>query len=180
MSLEKKHRKLADIVAALSEEHGYLEELFNEVEQLEGLFYASSALRGLIADSRVSDDKKRKVIEALLKDRFSPYLMSSIDYLISRGNSNRLFSFIHYLKSVLRKRLEAQTAVIRTAVELDDKSKKAIEEFISRKSQKPLSVKYETDPELIGGLILKIGDELIDASVRGRLERFRKSLSVRL
>ena len=71
-------------------------------------------------------------------------------------------------------RLEVE---LTTAIELSDKDAKTIVGQIEKASGKKVEATRKVDPELIGGLVLQVGTRMVDASVRGRLERLRHELT---
>ena len=71
-------------------------------------------------------------------------------------------------------RLEVE---LTTAIELSDADAKAIVGQIEKASGKKVEATRKVDPELIGGLVLQVGSRMVDASVRGRLERLRHELT---
>jgi F-type H+-transporting ATPase subunit delta len=71
-------------------------------------------------------------------------------------------------------RLEVE---LTTAIELSDEDAKAIVGQIEQASGKKVEATRKVDPELIGGLVLQVGSRMVDASVRGRLERLRHELT---
>jgi len=64
-----------------------------------------------------------------------------------------------------------------TAIPLDDEDRLKIGQHLTDTLSKPIVLKYEVDSSLIGGIIIRIGDQRIDGSIRGKLEDLRKNLS---
>jgi F-type H+-transporting ATPase subunit delta len=67
-------------------------------------------------------------------------------------------------------------AEVRTAVALDDERREAIASRIREWTGKQVEIETEVDPELLGGAVIRIGDQLIDGSTRGRLRGLREQL----
>lgn len=180
MRIEKKLRKLADTLINLASSHDYLEGLYGEVLNIENIILTVPALRQLFISEEISSEEKKKVIASVLEGRFSPFIVATIHYLIDAGKHKKIIRFLYYLKHRLEIAIRKEQATILTAIEIDEDIKHKLEELLEKKLGKRPRVKYEIDPEIIGGLILKIGDELIDASIKGRLLRFKKNVSAQL
>ncbi|MFC1968311.1 ATP synthase F1 subunit delta, partial [Chloroflexota bacterium] len=67
-------------------------------------------------------------------------------------------------------------AEVTTAIQLDPKDKEALSSQLSALTDKKMVLSTEVDPDIMGGIIVRIGDKLIDGSTRGRLEALRKDL----
>lgn len=70
----------------------------------------------------------------------------------------------------------AARATVRTAVPLRDAEQQALQKLLERLFRRPLELDIEITPSIIGGVWVRIGDEVIDGSVRGRLEALRHHL----
>ena len=67
-------------------------------------------------------------------------------------------------------------AQVTTAVPIDERQKATIASRLGQRVGKTVTVETRVDPEILGGVIAQIGDNVIDGSVRGRLERLRRAL----
>ena len=70
-----------------------------------------------------------------------------------------------------------EVAEVTTAVELDDDQKLRIAQRITDILGKPVVLRPQIDPEVVGGIVVRVGDRVIDGSVRSKLEALRRSLS---
>ncbi len=68
------------------------------------------------------------------------------------------------------------TAEVRSAVELDAATVARLEEALSRATGRPVEAQVIIDPSVLGGLVARMGDTIIDGSLRGRLESLRQTL----
>jgi F-type H+-transporting ATPase subunit delta len=178
--IEKKLRRLADTLISLASSHNYTEGLYDEVANTENLILAVPALRQLLISDEIGSEEKKRVLASVLEGRFSPILIAAVHYLIDTGKHKKILRFVHYLKHRLENEIRKEQATVITATEIEEDLKRSLAELAERKLGKRPKMRYEIDPEIIGGLILKIGDELIDASIKGRLLRFKKNVSAQL
>jgi ATP synthase F1 delta subunit len=73
-----------------------------------------------------------------------------------------------------KKRLEVK---LTSAVELDRKIVDQVSKEVERQTEREIDVETEVDPEILGGLVLQVGNRVLDASLRGKLERLRKEVA---
>ena len=69
-----------------------------------------------------------------------------------------------------------ERAHVRSAVELDESSKKSLVDQISNIVGKKIELTTEVDPTIVGGLVARVGDKIIDGSIKTKLQGLRKSL----
>jgi F-type H+-transporting ATPase subunit delta len=84
---------------------------------------------------------------------------------------------VEHFNELLRRERGIQRAEIRSALPLDDEDRKAIVERLRQLTHNEIEISEHLDPTLIGGIAVRIGDQLYDASVRSRLERLRARLT---
>ena len=71
----------------------------------------------------------------------------------------------------------AEIAEVTTAIELDDKERLALAQRLTDIIGKPIVLKPKVDKSLLGGIVIRVGDKLIDGSVRNKLEALRREIS---
>ena len=118
---------------------------------------------------------KNRSIEAVFPDT-NPMVKNLVTLLISRGSA-RLIRDVHLNYSQLvdeywgRQRVEVTSAVTLDAGEVE-----RISRFVSELIQKEVVISTEVDGTILGGVIIQIGDQLLDGSVRSRLEGLRRQV----
>jgi F-type H+-transporting ATPase subunit delta len=125
--------------------------------------------------AKVPLSEKNRSIEAVFPD-INPLVKNLVALLISRG-STRLIRDVHLSYSQLvdeyrgRQRVEVTSAVPLDAAELE-----RISRFVSELIQKEVVVSTEVDETILGGIVIQVGDQLLDGSVRSRLEGLRRQV----
>lgn len=113
-----------------------------------------------------------------MKDQQSQKLASMLlDYLRTTSQSVLPPNLVKDLKVAASHEDKSNSVVVTTAIEIDDSDKKMISAYISRKTSGEPKIEYKTNPDLIAGFTLRIGDELIDASVSRKLESLKEHLA---
>ena len=139
----------------------------------------------LLGDERVRhivDDPSRPIadrrglIATLLGRRVSEPVRRLVALLADRGRLELLPAVSTEYDELLKRDRGIVTAIVTSAAPLTKDESKALEERLRRRTGAEVELKPVIDESLIGGLTVRIGDELLDASVRGRLERLRNEL----
>lgn len=149
----------------------------HELERFEQMRKASSELQELYANPGIERDAKMKVTSTLAKRLgLSEMAVKVLGVLIGNHRINDLESIIGGLAEMIREATNTVAAEVRTANELSDEDKADLQRALEKKAGRKVEMIVTTDPELIGGFVAKIGSQVFDASVLGKIERFRESL----
>ena len=119
----------------------------------------------------------RKMLQASFTDgQLDPGRISSlVDSLVTRKPRNYIDALKNY-KRLLRLELEKRHATIETASEVDSAVRSEIEANLKSKYGNDLSTEFQVDRELLGGMRIRVGNDVWDGSVRNRLERLQHEL----
>lgn len=136
------------------------------------LLDAMTALR----HPRVSPADKKKLLSAQLAGKVSAATLRFLELLVDKKRFE-LFALIaaNYGRLAAAQRGVAK-AVVRTARPLSPEALKQISSHLKSFSGKDIEIDVKEDPELIGGVSVKIGDWVLDSSLRGQLRRMRESI----
>jgi F-type H+-transporting ATPase subunit delta len=134
---------------------------------------ADPALAGVLDNPAVPFPSRREVLEKLLGNRVSRQALNLTLLLAKRGRISALPAVVAEYKRLVDRERGVVVATVTSAIPLEPAELEAIGARIREMTQAQVELDVRDDPELIGGITVRIGDRLIDASVRGRLERLR-------
>ena len=119
----------------------------------------------------------RKMLQASFTDgQLDPGRIASlVDSLISHKPRNYIAALKNY-KRLLRLELEKRHATIETASDVDAAVRSEVETNLKSKYGNDLSTEFQVDPALLGGMRIRVGNDVWDGSVRNRLERLQHEL----
>lgn len=141
-------------------------------------FAADAGFQRVVDSPAVPFVERRRVVEAALGSRVSRHVLNLVLMLAQQGR----VSLLPAVTSEYVRRLQAErgivTATVTSAVPLQDPEVAALRSRLEAMTGATVDLTTAQDPELIGGLTVRVGDRLIDASVRGRLERLREQLTL--
>jgi len=135
-------------------------------------------LLSLLESSEASIDEKAKVLSERLVE-VNPEALKLISELMSKGRLTEVTDISDEYQMLLdnyRGIESAEVAEITTAIELDEEYQLKIAQRLTSIMGKPVILKSKVDSGIVGGIIIKVGDKLIDGRVRSKLAALRKDL----
>jgi len=122
---------------------------------------------------------KRAALDRLLPHA-SPLVRNFLHILADRDRLDETPGITEALREAVNRRRGIVTAEVTTAVPLDAEMERTVTQRLAaylKRQPGQIALRTRVDPSLIGGVIARVGDEVIDDSVRGRLERLRRAIS---
>src|SRR5215510_4021229 len=166
-------RALADVITT----RGETEDVISELNRFRLLMDKHSELRDVFASPVVSLERKRAVLNQLLERmKLRP---TSNNFLRLLLDNLRLQDLNHMLSALLREldlRRDIISAEITTAREMPEQEKMKMRESIKAATGKEVRLQFRNDPQIIGGVITRIGSMIYDGSIRNQLAQMRQRL----
>ena len=137
-----------------------------------------TTLFALLENPEVPFDDKAKVLSERLGDT-NPLALKLVSLLVSKGRLSMIDDIADEYQRLLdnyRGIEGAEVAEVTTAIPLDDEDRLRLAQRLTSIIDKPVVLKPKVDSSLIGGIIVRVGDKLIDGSIRSRLEALKKEL----
>lgn len=153
-----------------------LDRIERELYQVARAFETSEELRNVLSDPLIPADRKKGIIDDLLSGRASHLTIAAVDFMVASGRAKDLPQIANGLAAVAAASRSREVAEVRSAIELDDETIRRLETALGRATGKQLEVKVVVDPSVVGGIVARVGDTVIDGSVRRRLDSLRQSL----
>jgi F-type H+-transporting ATPase subunit delta len=122
-------------------------------------------------------NQRQEVVDRVLGDRVADPVRRLVDLLVQRGKVDQLPDVARAYRGLLNRQQGVVDAVAKTALPLTDDETRALREKVAQMTGREVHLTVDVDESLIGGLTVRVGDTLYDASVRGRLERLRERLA---
>lgn len=120
---------------------------------------------------------KKEVLGGLLNGKVDELTLSFVDLIIKNGRETFIPAIARRFLYIFKNYKGITESSITTAVKLDEKVVKEVEEFIAKKFNTTVDLKQNVDKDIIGGFILRIDDNYIDASVKNKLKIIEKELN---
>lgn len=176
MKVSKVSRKYARALFAAIGDAGKVREAHGQLEQVQKVTADQPELRKLLTHPRMRTDAKAELVGKLFSQDVSPETLRLLTLLARRGRFGALPGIISVLDAMLLDAEGIARAHVTTAVPIDDGQKQMILDRLGHLTRRTIELSTEIDPKLIGGIVIRVGDRLIDGSVRYHLERLREGL----
>lgn len=162
----------------LALESGQEDALFEEAKQMLEIVQTNEDLAKMMNHPKIVIEEKQKIIEKIFEGRASREMTGLLMMIIAKGHYNEFDSVLDYFITQVKEYKKIGTARITSAMELSLMQKDAMRrKLLDTTDYVQFEMIYETDPSLIGGIVIRIGDRVVDGSVKSRLERLTSELS---
>lgn len=169
-------RRYAQALFELANEKGLMDQVDAELGQVVEAIEANAPLKAAMADVLLQPAVKQNLIEQLFASQVSE-LVKNFLYLVVRKRREAHLAAIYQAYLDLANEARGVVEVeVRTAVALDNEVAARLESSLVAKLGKQVTFKTQVAPELKGGLVVRVGDELFDGSVATRLKRLHERL----
>lgn len=169
----------AAAILEVAKAEGQLERVGDELFRIARAFESSNSLREALTDSRIPEERKKGVIDDLLGAKASPLAVNLVHFVVSAGRAADLPAIADRVTARAASARRKAVAEVRTAVELDAATIERLTAALSKATGKDVEVKAVVDPTVIGGVVARVGDVVIDGTVSHRLEQLRETLNKR-
>lgn len=166
----------ADAILAIAEAEGQVDQVGSELARVGRAIESSAELRETLADSKIPVERKLGVLGDLLGGKVSPVTLHLASMVVGLGHGSDLTSIADRLSARAADRRGAAVAEIRAATELDDETLGCIAAALSKRIGRAVETKLVIDASVVGGFIATVGDVVIDASVKSRLDEVGRQL----
>jgi F-type H+-transporting ATPase subunit delta len=155
---------------------GSLEAVENELFQFSQLFQGNEALREKLTDQSLPVEKRQAIVEDLLGQKASSLTVNLISFLVGAGRARELPEIVDRLVERAAAERQREVAEVRAAIMLDEEQQRRLTEALEKATGKKIELKVIQDPSVLGGVVARVGDTVIDGTVRRRLDQLRESL----
>lgn len=147
-----------------------------ELESLAGGLEQHEELRQAFSDPRLPDERKQAIVEDLLGGRASELTINLVNLIVSQGRGGDLPAIAHQMAQRAAASEGKELAEVRSAIPLDDETVRRLASALEGQLGRPVEIKNVVDPSVVGGIVTRVGDTVIDGTVRRRLESLRQTL----
>ena len=166
----------AAAIYELAKAEGDLARVEGELASVARAIDGSSDLRSTLTDPALPLERKRAIIDDLVGGRASRTTSTAIDMVASLNRIGELGSIATLLAERSAASVGKQLAEVRSAVELDDATVQRLAAALEKQIGTPVEVRTIVDPSIVGGIVTRVGDTVIDGSVRSQLQSLRQAL----
>ena len=175
-------REAVEVIAAQAAMHsaeaeGVLDEVEDELFRFARLLERESALRAALTDPGLPADRKSALLRDLLGTRAQPITTRLVEIAVTRPRGGSLESALEELSRLAAQRRSRYVARVRVARPLDAAQESRLASSLARMYGRQVQLHVEIDPKVIGGVEVRVGEEVLDGTVSHNLEQVRRRLA---
>jgi len=153
-----------------------LNEVYTDSYVLTELLESNKEFNYLLNNPVIAVNEKERVISAVLKNRVHKTLFDLIRLLVHKNREAYIFNCLLIFQKLYREHQGIYRVIVESATEISKDFEKQIIDFVNNRFHKKTELTLKIKPELIGGFVLQVEDLLIDQSVIGQLNIYKKAL----
>ena len=171
-------RRYAQAVFELALENRELEKWFDDLTLLSDSV-SNQEFLDFLSQPRVTSEEKIRVVRDALGDVVEPLALNLMSLLATKNIAHILPGITDQYQELLDAQQGIERAEAVTAIPLDDDEQRRVTEMLSAMSGRDVRLTTRVDAEILGGMIIRIGDRVMDGSTRSRLQAMRRELAER-
>ena len=161
---------------ALAERADSADEIEDELFRFGRIVEVEPKLERLLTDESTPEQQRESLLDDLVADKVRPATRALLVQVIASPRGRSLDVVVAEVAELAAARRDESVAHVRAPAELTDEQERRLADVLSRIYGRRVMVRVEIDPDVVGGLVIRIGDEVIDGSVASNLAKARQEL----
>jgi F-type H+-transporting ATPase subunit delta len=156
---------------------GTIDSAWDELNFLKGFWKDNSDFRSFMNNPSIEKANKQNMLDKVFKDLEQELVKNFLGVLVKKGRIGHLVEAVAAYETLVNEKAGKAFATVVSAASLDESSKAGIVEKLTKRFGKKIVLQEEVDPSLLGGFIVRVGDTVIDGSVKRNVAELAKTLS---
>lgn len=169
---ERYAQALLELVSDNLSKEDILKELLDITESVKG----SGDLNKVMTSPVISNDEKKNVISKLFEHTTNKVILNFLKLLVDKNRFSMLESITKEYKNEINRLNNLLSINVTSAIDLTEDEKSAIKDKLSNILNKNIELEWATNPDIIAGLVFEVGDNIIDNSLRHKLQDLSRNI----
>ncbi len=174
MNYSKVAVRYAKSLFLLSQEKNLQEIIKSDIDLIENIFKTVPEFKAILSNPIAKTSVKKTIIKNIFDKKVNQITFNFLNLIIDNKREEHLESIVRDYLDIYRKSKGIKKSVITSAKQLDKKTHEHIIAFIKSHFKTEVEIEEITDSNLIGGIILKVGDQQYDMSIAGKLQKIER------
>lgn len=162
----------------LAVEQNALEQILEEESYVKEVFAENEDLVTMLNHPKIGKEEKIQVVENIFKGKLSDTMVGFLVIVVTKERYDELPHIFQYFEDKVKEYKNIGVVNVTTAVELTEVQKEQLNKrLLEVTTFKQLEFNYIVNPNIIGGMVLRIGDRIVDSSIRTEIDHMAKNLS---
>ena len=159
-----------DALFEIAVEENRTDSLMEEISMVQAVLNENSDFEKILMHPEIPKSKKLQVIEDVFKGKISDALTGFLRIVVTKGRYKDLPDIFAYFIARVKEYKKIGVAEVTSAVLLDEMQKQKIEQKLLETTRyQTMEIEYKVDESLIGGLMIRIGDRVVDSTIKSKL-----------
>jgi len=168
-------RNYAEALFELGERSGNVQHFADLLDAVAAAVEQTPRVQAILMSPRVPKSEKARLLSGALRQAPREFVLF-LQALVRRGRQQILRPIAVEYMGLLDQKLDRVRAGVTLARAPDEKLKRAIQDALSRQLGKEVIPAFTVDPEILGGTIVRVGERVLDGSLRRRMTKLRRQL----
>jgi len=166
----------AESLFQIAQAEGMLDRIEEELTRLKNTLESNAEVREFLSNLQISSEGKKNAVAQIFGEKVSTITLNWLNLVIDQGRQRRLPQIIEVFFTLAQESREKVTAEVITSVPLTEELIQRLEKELSKASKKQVFLKPMIDESILGGVIVKIENKIIDGSIKHRLEEIKQEM----
>lgn len=166
-----------DALFAVALEENRMDEFFEAVKVVADILRTNEDFGKLMNHPKIMKEDKVKIVEETFGGQIPKEIIGIMTLLVTKGHAAEMISVFDYFIDLVKEEKKIGKADVTTAVSLSDKQKAKVEQkLLDTTKYETFEMNYSVDESLIGGMVIRIGDRVVDSSIKTKLYDLTREL----
>ena len=168
--------RYATALMELSEEKNAFTQVASDIDLVVNTLAGSKDLRATLSSPIIKSVKKIEILKEIFTKHISLDTENFLVFIVNKSREGLLFEIVKRFNQLRDEKLGLVNIDVTSAVEFDDAQKDSIKTKLKDYTKKDVRIDFEVEENLIGGFLARVGDTVLDASIKQQLRNLKKQL----
>ncbi|WXR62289.1 F0F1 ATP synthase subunit delta [Peptostreptococcaceae bacterium AGR-M142] len=151
-------------------------ELMEELKHINFLFEENKSFMEINKSPVISNSEKKELIKNIFEDKISDYMYNFLRVLVDKNRVSYISGILNEFKKLYNDSENIAEAIAITAIKLSDEKLEKLKVNLSKITNKTIILENQVDEDVIGGMLIKIGEQELDGTLKKRLNEIKENL----
>jgi F-type H+-transporting ATPase subunit delta len=176
MAINFTSNRFAQSLYLVSKQKNNVFDIKSSLEELVNLYRKNPEFRFILLSKRIEKSQKILILKKSLNGKVSGIALEILEVLLDKDSIKELPAILNKFRLIVLDKTESAQVTVTVSNSMDDKLINDLKQSIEAKLNKKIDIQLDVDPSLIGGMVLRINNTIIDGSIKRRLEKIREHL----